>query len=89
MVTLNTSGGSAGAGGLLLEDEAAGDRPAGAAIFFGPERRDPAFPVQNAMPKQHLLLAQVGLRIRDAHLRRIIVRNEGAHLVAKRRIFRR
>src|SRR5262249_36855991 len=46
--------------GLLLEDEPAGDRPAGAAIFPGPERRDPALLVQDAMPKQHLLLAQVG-----------------------------
>ena len=38
------------------------------------------------MPQQHLLLGQIGLRIGNAHLRRIIVRDEGAHLVAKRRV---
>src|SRR6516165_10628444 len=48
------------AGGLLLEDEAAGDRPAGPAIFLKPEWRDPALPVQDAVPQQHLFLAQVG-----------------------------
>ena len=41
------------------------------------------------MPQQHLLLGQIGLRIGNAHLRRIILRDEGAHLVAKRRIFGR
>jgi hypothetical protein len=73
---------------LLLEDEATGDRPAGPAVVLRPERRDPALFVQDAMPEQHLLLGKVGFRIGDVHLRRIIVLDERANLVAKRRIFR-
>jgi len=40
------------------------------------------------MPQQHLLLGEIGLRIGDAHLHRIIVLDERANLVAKRRILR-
>ena len=76
-----------GARRLLFEDEALGDRPAGPAIFLRPQRRDPAFLVQDAVPEQHLLLGQVGLRIGNTHFLRIILRDEGAHLVAKGRVF--
>ena len=59
----------AGARRLLFKDETPGDRPAGSAEFLRPKRRDPALFVQDAMPQQHLLLGQVGLRIGNAHLR--------------------
>ena len=71
---------------LLFEEEALRDRPARSAMFLRPQRRDPSLLVEDAMPQQHLLLGQVGLRIGNAHFLRIVLRDEGAHLVAKRRI---
>ena len=75
-----------GARRLLFEDEASGDRPARASIFLRPQRRDPALPVEDAMPEQHLLPGQVGLGIRDAHFRGILLRDEGTHFIAKGRV---
>ena len=75
-----------GTGRLLFEDEALRDRPAGATIFLRPQRRDPAFLVEDAMPQQHLLLGQIGLGVGNAHFLRIVFRDEGTHLVAKRGI---
>ena len=73
-----------GARRLLFEDKTLRDRPARSAIFFRPQRRDPSLLVKDAMPEQHLLLGQVGLGIGNAHFLRIVLRDEGAHLVAKR-----
>ena len=38
------------------------------------------------MPEQHLLLGQVGFGIGNAHFLRIVLRDEGAHLVTKRSV---
>jgi hypothetical protein len=73
-----------GARRFLFEDEAPRDRPARPAILLRPQRRDPSLPEQDPVPEQHLLLAQVGLGIGDTHFLRIVLRDEGAHLVAKR-----
>src|SRR5258705_13376909 len=55
-------------------------------MLLRPERRDPPLIVKNPMPEQHLLLGEIGLGIGNAHFPRIVLRDEGAHLVAKRRI---
>src|SRR6266436_4510421 len=72
-----------GARCLLLPDEALRDRPPGAAIFLRPQGSDPAFLVENPVPEHRLLLGQVCLRIGYTHLPRIILRDEGPHLVAE------
>src|SRR5271156_5508729 len=77
----------AGARRFLFEDETLGNRPARTAILLRPEWRYPALLVENAMPEQHLLLAQIGLWIGDAHFGGIILLDERANVVAKRRIF--
>src|SRR5215475_13839853 len=53
MVILNANG----AGGLLLADETAGNRPTRAAILLGPERCARERLVQDAVARQHLLFS--------------------------------
>jgi hypothetical protein len=63
-------------------------RPAGAAIFHRPGRRDPALLVQHAMPAQKIFLAQlIAFILLAAQVLRIVFGDEGADLVAEGQLF--
>ncbi len=79
----------AGERGFLLPEIALDDRPAGAAIFLRPQRRDPSLLVQNPVPEQRLLLGQIGFRIGHPHLLRIVLGDERTRLVAECGVLRR
>jgi len=87
MVTLNASGGSVPARDVSCSKmkRRVIDQP-GPPYVLRPQRCDPSLPEQDSVPEQHLLLAQIGLGIGDTHFLRIVLRDEGAHLVAKRGI---
>ena len=70
--------------GLLVEDVALHRRPAGAPVLLRPGRRNPAAFVKRAVPAHVVVLGD--LHAGDhlvPHIRRQLVANEGAHLLAE------
>jgi hypothetical protein len=83
MVTLKASGGSVPAREVSRSNRKRWviDQP-GPPYCFGHSGA-----IEDPMPQQHLLLGEVGLRVWNAHFRRVIFRDKSTHLVAKPGIF--
>ncbi len=77
-----------GARGLLRPDETLRRRPAGAAIFDRPGGRDPSLFVENLVPGEEILLAElVALILLAAQFGGVIFGDERAHFLLEGEVF--